>query len=392
MDWSVEMNKTITIVILGAGYAGVAVAQKLAKLYKEKMDVEIVLIDQLEFHTMRTVLHELLVRKVQDDVAQLALASIFEGTKVKFVQDKIISINQNSNKLISENNVYSYDYLVVATGSQVETFNTKGAKEFAHSIWTLEGIQVLRMHLENKLKEEEPIVVVGAGFTGIEIVGELASKYLDHKIMLINSSEEVLPTYPVNLRNKVTKRLSKIGVDLVSGVRVSEIQEDSVILSDGRIIETSTVIWSAGIRGAVILDQFDLEKNSRGQLVANKYLQSKDDEKIFLVGDVISYIGDDGKVVPQMVENAKASANLVVDNINRHKQGQVLKGYKPSLHGSVVSIGNLYGVANLKFVGLPIRLTGLLAAFMKLAIHGTYYYSVMDARKAWQYLKNKSSR
>ena len=173
------------IVILGAGYAGVHAAKKLAKKYKKNNEVEITLIDKNPFHTLMTELHEVAGGRVPEESVKIELSKIFHRTKVNVVVDYIENVDTDKKLVRTKKGEFNYDYLIVGTGSEPAFFGVPGVKENGFTLWSLEDALKIRKHIQerfkaasyesNKEKRKEMLtfVVAGSGFTGIEMAGEL---------------------------------------------------------------------------------------------------------------------------------------------------------------------------------------------------------------------------
>lgn len=171
------------IVVLGAGYGGVLTAKKLAKRFKKDQDIRIRLIDRKPFHTMMTELHEVAAGRVDEDAIKMDLKKIFAGLKVEIVLDEITNVDFKSNKLQGKRDTYKYDHLVIGTGCKPSFFGIPGAEEHSFSLWSFEDAvklkqQIRQMFMDatklsdpDKRKQMLTFVVVGAGFTGVEMIG-----------------------------------------------------------------------------------------------------------------------------------------------------------------------------------------------------------------------------
>ena len=126
------------IVILGGGYAGIAAAKRLGKLYKKRKDIEITLVDKNTYHTLMTELHEVAGSRVDPDSVMVSYERIFEGTRVKVVTDFITGIDFDKKELVSDDSSYPYDYLVIGTGGAPEFFDIQGIQQNSFSLWSLE--------------------------------------------------------------------------------------------------------------------------------------------------------------------------------------------------------------------------------------------------------------
>ena len=177
-------NKT-KIVILGAGYAGVHAAKKLAKKYKKNNAIEITLIDKNPYHTLMTELHEVAGGRVSEESVKVTLSQIFHRTKVNLVVDYITNVDMVSHKVTTKHGEYSYDYLMIGMGNEPAYLGIPGVKEHGFSLWSLEDALKIKEHIEYQFKRDAlerdqekrkqmlTFAVAGAGFTGIEMAGEL---------------------------------------------------------------------------------------------------------------------------------------------------------------------------------------------------------------------------
>jgi len=173
------------VVIVGAGYAGIEAALTLNKK-KKKDKIEITLIDKNPYHTLLTEIHEVAGNRVSEEAVRIPLRSIFKYTDVNLVLDEIKEFDLDNNTLRSEDNTYHYDYLILAMGSTPNFFGIPGLKEHAFTLWSFEDAVKIREHIKRTfiLAEQEKdsekrkrlltFVVAGAGFTGVEMIGELA--------------------------------------------------------------------------------------------------------------------------------------------------------------------------------------------------------------------------
>ena len=339
------------IVVLGGGYGGILTAKHLEKKLR-KHDVKITLIDKNPYHTMLTELHEVAAGRVHEDSIKIYFDQVFAGRKVDFEMDEIREIDFAKQKLISENNAYPYDYLVIGTGCKPTFFGNDEYKEHVFTLWSLEDATKLHEHILEQFRKaakekDEAIrkqilsfVIVGAGFTGVEMAGELAEYvpelFLEYRvnredvsIKLLDMADRVLPTFPEKLSANALKKLNKLGVECLTGAKCGNITENSIQSGD-EVIKSETIVWTCGVEGSTLIDSInEIEKKGRGRLVCNKYLQAEGKENVYVVGDNIYYIPEgEEKAVPQMVENAEHSTKLVAYNIFADIKGEVKKEYK----------------------------------------------------------------
>jgi len=249
--------------------------------------------------------------------------------------------------------------------------------------------------------------IVGAGFTGVEMAGELAEyvpvlcdKYeVDRdlvSISVIDVLDRTVPALPPKLSAKVEKRLKKMGVRVLLNTRVVSIGEDFIEFGNGEkpIHErTGTVIWAAGIEAADITGKAagELESAGRGRIKVDRYLRSVNDEHVYVLGDNMFYIppGEEHPV-PQVVENCEHSAATAAHNIVCAVTGKgEMKEYRPKFHGIMVSIGGRYGVAHVGTANTKISLPSFLAMFVKHFINMVYFVQLLGWNKIFSYMKKE---
>lgn len=404
------MSATKNIVIIGAGYGGVLTAKKLAnKIKKLNEPVTITLIDRNPYHTMLTELHEVAADRVPQDAIKISLKKIFAGRPVEVVQDEVTSVDFNKQVVVSKDGNYPYDYLVLGTGSKPTFFGVQGAEEHSFKLWSYDDAVILKEHILKCFREavmtKDPakrrelltFIVVGCGFTGIEMIGELA-EWKDRlckdydvnpeevRLIALDQLPKILPIFPDNLIEKGVKYLNKMGVEVMTSTGISEIAKDYSVVGNNVKIPTRTTIWAAGVESSDLMGVVDIDKAGRNRAVTNEYLHLVKDEKVYVVGDNIFYTPEgEEKPVPQMVENAEHSSATVAHNILASLSGKEKKAYKPAFHGAMVCIGGRYGLAHLGLPGKFFGLSGFFAMFVKHFINVVYFLQVAGFNKIWTY-------
>lgn len=407
------------VVIVGSGYAGILTAKKLAKRLKKLGEAQITIIDRNPFHTMLTELHEVAAGRVDEDSIKIGLRKVFAGRNVEVKLDTVTEVDFKTKIVRGEEASYEYDYIVIASGSRPVFYGVPGAEEHTFKLWSFEDAVILRERIlemfrkaavEKNSEERKRFLtfyVIGAGFTGVEMVGELAEyvpflceKFEIHpeEVTMVNVDglSRPIPSLPEKLSEKVTRRLNKMGVTLLMNTSVTRVSENSIELKFGDENFTravGTVIWVAGIQSSAVAQDVgaSLEKQRGGRIPVDKFLRSTKDEAVYVIGDNMYYVPKGQEApVPQMVENCEQSADIAAQNIFCALTGQgKMEAYKPSFHGVMVSIGGRYGVA---YVGTPnhfFSLASWFAMFAKHFINIIYFVQVLGWNKVFSYMKHE---
>ncbi|MDH8679145.1 FAD-dependent oxidoreductase [Fusibacter bizertensis] len=399
------------ILILGGGYAGVAAGKKLHKIFKNDDSVEITLIDKKPYHTLMTELHEVAGHRTEPDAIQIDLRTIFAGRKVKVVTDSITNVDLEGKKLVSDKKTYKFDYLVLACGSDSNSFGIEGVDEHAFTLWSYEDAVKLRAHVEKMfqlaaIEEDEAVrkqlltfAVVGGGFTGVEMVGELgeakdhlAVKYgVDKKevtIYNIEATPRILNTLKDEKQiAKVENRYKKLGIELLKNAALVKATEDGFELKDGRFIKTKTLVWGAGIKVSNFIGKLGLEAGRGGRVLVNKYMQTLKYENVFMAGDNTHYEDKDG-FLPQIVEAAEQSGHTAAVNIGALINKTEMHEHKQNYHGFMVSIGSKYAVSD----NNGLKFNGFFAVMVKHMVNFYYLFLVSGLAQLSEYVMNEFFR
>jgi NADH dehydrogenase len=399
------------IIILGAGYSGILIAKKLAKRLKSQTDIKITLINKKSYHTMLTELHEVAANRVEEDSIRISIKRIFEGRNVDVEVDTITAIDYEKKQLTGKKSSYSYDYLVMASGSQPSFFGICGAEDYTYKLWSYEDAiklkgQIFEMFTralqETDQAEKQKLLsfyVLGAGFTGVEMAGELAEWVpilckqfeIDRemvKITLVDMMDRVVPNLSEELSEKAKRRLEKMGVEVRLKTAVDCIGADFIGLKQAeqhQELPTNTVVWAAGIESSDIANQaIQLTQVGRGRIKTDEFLRAEGKDDVFIAGDNIFYIPEgEATPVPQMVENCEQSAATVAHNLTSVVTGTgKLEKYTPKFHGVMVSIGGRYGIS---YVGTEKKKF----AFVKHFINIIYFIQILGWNKVFSYIRHE---
>ncbi|MDD2778122.1 MAG: NAD(P)/FAD-dependent oxidoreductase [Methanocellales archaeon] len=385
------------IIIVGAGYAGLHAARKLSSSLSK--DTSITLIDKNEVHVRLSEIYEVAVNRVEPRLVATPIKKYVKRTS--FLKGEVKKIDFIQRKVSTDTDILNYDYLILAVGSEPEFFKIPGTREHSFPLWNLEDAKRIKDHIEGmfvsaqeeqdagKIRELLNFVVCCGGLTGIEVAGEMAEwfvalsrKYNISKdqvnLILVEALADILPTFRPSLVDKSKRILRLKGVQIMVNSPITRVSPNYVELKSGEKLMTRTSIWAAGICANRIIDSLGLKTFGRNRIGVNKYLQVTDHPEVYAIGDCAYFTTDDGTPLPQFVEAALQTADCAVHNIIAEIKGKSKKEYRPKIHGTVVSIGSKYAVADI--VGLPfiggLTFSGFLAMLLKHLFN--IYYVIRD--------------
>jgi NADH dehydrogenase len=373
------------ILILGGGFAGIEVLRQLQKAFQNDTSIDITLVSRDNFFLFTPMLPEVSSGMIETRHIVTPLRAFCN--RAKFYETEIESIDlENKNVVIIHrigkhtnpiewrSHVLKYDYLIIALGSETNFFGISEATKHAFTLKTLGDAIVLRNHLINMLEQadiehEDPnirkrlltFVVVGGGFSGVEIVGELNDFILDsikyyyhnlHKshtrIILINSGSRILPEVTEDLADLALHELRKNGVEVLLNTRVIEVTSDSVKLDKGTIITAQTIIWAGGGRPQTLLSSLSCEHDKSGRIMTNNYLEVVGyTDSIIALGDCACVKDPNtGKPYPPTAQHAirqgKVAACNLISTIKSQENHKKPFDYKTK--GVMTLIGKRNGV------------------------------------------------
>ncbi len=388
------------IVILGAGYGGLLTTVRLQKLIGVN-EADIVLVNKNDYHYETTWLHEASAGTLHHDKVRYDISAVIDRSKVNFIQDTVVEINKDEKKVMLEKGEVEYDYLVIALGGEPETFGIKGLKEFAFGITNVNSSRQLREHIEyqfatynmEEVKDDNrlSIVVGGAGFTGIEFLGELTNRIpeLCHeydvdqnkvKITCVEAAPTVLPGFDQELVNYAVSQLERKGVEFLIGTAIKEATSEGILVAKGDQepweIKAGTVVWAAGVRGNAIIEKSGFEA-MRGRVKVQPDLRIPGFDAVFVIGDSSLIINEEiNRPYPPTAQIAMQQGEVVARNIAaliRNKQQ--LETFKFDNKGTVCSLGEDDAIG----VVFGKKITGSKAAFMKKVVDNRALYMIGGA-------------
>lgn len=384
------MSSTPRIVILGAGYGGIVTSLRLQKELNYN-EADVTLVNKHDYHYITTHLHMPAAGTDDPRNARINILKLIDDFKIDFVKGTVMQICPDEKKVVLEDGTLFYDYLVISLGGEPETFGIPGLKENAHFIRSINSVNLIREHIEYQFAKfkKEPhrkdyltFVVGGAGFTGIEFVGELADRIpalcsefdVDPslvKIYNVEAAPTALPGFDPELVQYAMEVLQKKGVTFKIGVAVKECTPDGIQLANGEQIKTATVIWTGGVRGNRLIEEAGFEA-VRGRVKVDPHLRMPGRDDIFVIGDCSIVMNEEGRPYPPTAQMAIQQAEVLAQNLVAVIRGTELKTFRYESKGTVASLGRNEAIG----VAYNRKLKGGTAALLKKVIDLRYLYII----------------
>lgn len=381
------MDKKVPhVIVIGGGFGGLQLIKQLGN-----KPVQITWFDKNNYHTFQPLLYQVASGGLGPDSIAFPLRKLAAKlSNVKFRLAEVTLVLPHQNQIVTNIGNFSYDYLIIATGT---TTNFYGNASLANNCMQLKTMsQALDLRSDILQEFEKAIlhqhtdevnrilnfVVVGGGPTGVETAGAIAEmknnvlpadyRELNSSIMqvhLVESGKELLSMFHPQLSEKAKEGLTKLGVNVWLNTKVASYQNGLLTLSNGKTLQTDTVIWSAGVTGQIIpgLEQAITKGN---RYLVDDYNAIKAFENIFAIGDIASMattIFPNGH--PQVAPAAMQQANLLAKNLLRKLKGQTLVPFQYKDMGSMATIGRHKAIVQV----FGLKWSGYFAWFVWMALH-----------------------
>jgi NADH dehydrogenase len=385
-------NGSPHVVVVGGGFAGLAAVKTLAKV---KPPVRVTLLEQHNYHLFQPLLYQLATGLVQPaDIAHPVRGIVRRYRRTSVRMTTVSGVDLDAREVLTEEGRrFGYDHLIVAAGATTATFGIPGVEEHSFPLKSMPDALRLRAHLlrQFELAENDPaeidkgaltVVVVGGGPTGVEMAGalhELFKHVLVHdfpdldigqaRVVLLEATDHLLAPFHPSSRKHALDILQKRGVEVRLGQAMERATPDEVVLKDGTVIPTRTLIWGAGVRAHPLADILGLEQTRGGRIVVGEDLSAPGRPEVFVVGDLAGAPDGKGGLHPQVAQPAIQEARHAAQNIELTLKGEPRTGFVYKDKGTMATIGRNAAVTELPSGA---RFKGPLAWYMWLVLHLAY--------------------
>lgn len=381
------MNRIPHVVIVGAGFGGLEAAKGLAKA-----PVQITLIDKRNYHLFQPLLYQVAIAGLSPvQIAHPVRAILRRQRNLNFLMGEVSDIDFKARKVLTEHKSLDYDYLILSAGSRTNFFGMGSIEQNGHDMKDISSAVATRNHLlkifERASREPDvrirramlTFVVVGGGPTGVESAGALSElidlvltkdyphmNLKDARVILVEASDHLMPNvYPRNLQAATSKLLRKRRVSIRLKMKVTGFDGECVTFSTGETIPAYTVIWTAGVRPATLVEKLDLAKGPGGRIRVKPTLQLPGHPEVYVIGDAAYLEDESGQPLSMLATVAQQQARHVARNIDGELHERPPSPFKYKDPGLLATIGRNAAVARIGGVSF----SGFLAWVIWVGLH-----------------------
>src|ERR1700744_5115337 len=405
------------VLIIGGGFAGIAATHAL-----KRADVEITLIDRRNHHIFQPLLYQVATAvlspaEIAAPIRQLEAKQ--RNLSVLLAEVKSINIGARTVEALCPgigSRKLEYDFLVIATGMRPSYFGHDEFARYAPGLKSLNDAEAIRTKILSAFELAEStddpkerarqmtFVLVGAGPTGVELaasIAQLASVTLRNnfrkidpaksRILLLDGGARILPTFAESLSRRAAKRLTKIGVEISTSVKVEKVDDQGVIAAGARIA-SATVLWTAGVSASPVVKMLGTKTDRAGRAFVGAFMDIPEAPNVFVVGDA-STMTQDGHPVPGVaqaaIQQGRFVGHVIANRVRERKDGRPFR-YRNK--GNMAVVGKNFAVLEAGYLRSSGFLTWLVwAALHVLALPQLQNRFRVQTQWFWSYLSGQRS-
>jgi NADH dehydrogenase len=395
------------IVIIGGGFGGLYAARAL-----KHARAQITIIDRRNHHVFQPLLYQVAMAALSPgDIASPIRWILRRQQNVEVLLAEARRIDVEHKRVILADAELSYDFLILAAGATHAYFGHDEWRRRAPGLKTLDDALEMRRRVllafERAEREPDPdrrralltFVLIGGGPTGVELAGALAEishqslardfRHFDPgsaRIILIEAGPTLLSAFPPHLREAARRDLEALGVEVMTGAAVTDVQDGAVVIGSKRV-EAATILWAAGVAASPVAATLGARLDRAGRVFVNADLTIEGHPEVFVIGDLAVLAGGDGKPLPGVAQVAIQMGKHAAHNIMRALEGQPYRPFKYKNLGNMATIGRASAVADFErftMKGLPAWLAWLFVHIFNLI--GFRNRLVVMVQWAWAYI------
>ena len=396
------------IVIVGGGFGGLFAAKAL-----RKADADVLIIDRSNHHLFQPLLYQVATAGLSPANIAAPIRSVLSRQKnVEVMLAEVVGVDTETREVVLRDRRVHFDYLILATGAMHSYFDHPEWEPHAPGLKSIDDATRIRAKIltafEMAEMERDPVVqrawlnfvIVGGGPTGVELAGsiaELAKRVLardyDHidpstaRIMLVEATRRVLPYFSEKLSQTARKSLERLGVEVLTGTKVEQI-EDSFVIANGEKIATKSVLWAAGVLASPAAKWLAVEPDGAGRVPVGPNCEAPGHSNVFVIGDTMVMRDEKGDPLPGVCQTAMQQGGYVGKLILRRLVGKPdSRPFRYNDKGSMATIGRAAAVASVK----GLEFGGFFAWMLWLFIHILYLIGYANRllvliQWAWAYI------
>lgn len=329
----------LRVVIVGAGFAGLAAAQELGG----QSGIEVTVLDRRNYHLFQPLLYQVATAGLSPaDIASPIRSILKEHANIYVAQAEVTQIDRARKVVCSSAGEFPYDRLIVATGSEHHYFGQDAWERHAPGLKSLEGATEIRRRILSAFERaevcQEPsgreallrFVIVGGGPTGVELAGAIAEmarmtladdfRRVDAasaKVVLLEAGPRILAAFAPEASSRAQRDLEQLGVSVQTGACVTQVDDSGVCIGQDRL-ESRTVIWAAGVQASELgegLHEHEGPGGRQGRVPVSPTLRLPMDPSVYVIGDLAGAKGADGKPLPAMAPVANQQGRYAARHI-----------------------------------------------------------------------------
>lgn len=376
------------VLVLGGGFGGYNAARTLCKLIRNRDDVAVMVISKENYFTFWPMLAGVISSDIQtQNVAQPLRRSLIEAgasfrratvENIDFEKQMVTAFGEEDEKI-----EVPYDHLIMALGGEPAYFGIPGVQEHAISMTGIHTAEDIRNRVIERFEEttlargEVPrskltFVIIGGGATGVETAAELHGLVHDTlapdypninpnrvRIVLVDRNQQVLKELDPALRRTARKKLADLEIEVFNNTKAQEITPKKVVLDNGHEIEAENVVWTAGARASVKLEDFEeLPSDERKGLEVDEYCRVKGFDNVWGIGDCAANVDGKGNAIPPNAQAAVQGGEAVAKNVLAYIDGEELEDFNYKSLGQLVEMGSQFAVNEV----MGVKFSGFIAA------------------------------
>ncbi len=344
----------MNLIIVGGGFCGASIAQKLGEIN----DINISLIDKKTYFEYRPSLPKLISNKDHSKKITAKYNKFLE--KIEIIHEEVISISQK--KIQTKKNEYFFDYLVISSGINYPIF-LKNKK----NVFIVSEFEKCKKTVK-KIKKSEKILIVGGGLIGVEVAGEISTRFPEKRLVIVHSKDRLIERNPKKASKIAEDFFKEKNVEIIFNEKVVENKNNIFITNKKRKIDANICIWCAGVKcdSSFMKDFDDNVLSKKGCLKIDKNLRLKGYNNIFVGGDITDITEE------KTAQNSERHAKVISKNIKNILQNKPLKEYKKIKGPLFISLGSKKGI----LVFRNFFYSGFIPIFVKNFIESWFFHMI----------------